>query len=189
MSHWKAVLMITLTVDPKRFASPEDALRHVGEKRKISELIRALVRRKLLRNREFTCTLEFHKKETGGWPHWHLLVESRFIDKHKLQEAWGVGHCWLSKHDFKSIEHAINYATKYIVKTDEAAGEAAADEAAGEAAGDEFLFPDWAMDYVGNLRRFSTSRGLTKTRKYKKRQGTGEKRARKTKTGRQKVEL
>lgn len=179
LSHWDSVLMLTLTVDPAKFESPEAALRHVGEKRKISELIRALVRKGLLKNREFTCTLEFHKPEKGGWPHWHILVESKFIDKHKLQNCWGLGHVWLSKHDFKSVDHAINYATKYIVKTND------------DKANDEFIFPEWAMDYKGNLRRFSTSRGLCKTRKFKKRTSSeGEKkRERKTRTGREKIKL
>ena len=176
LSHWKSVLMLTATVDPKQHESPWEAMELVGKRRAVGKLIARLHKKGVLKNREFTSTLEFHK---SGWPHWHLLVDSRFVCKHLLQKTWGLGHCWVSKHDFKTVEHAINYATKYIVKTTEEEG-------------DEFLFPAWCYDYKGNIRRFSTSRGLCPTRKIKNRRkyddDTQEKRARITKTNRQKVE-
>lgn len=172
MKHWKSVIMLTLTVDPKLFDSPWDALEAVGKKRGISELTKALHRKGQIRSREFTCTLEFHK---SGWPHWHVLVDSNFVDKHVMQSIWKRGNTWVSKHDFATVEHAINYATKYIVKTEE-------DREA-------FTMPGWVLDYKGNIRRFSTSRGLCPTRKHKKKKDDGEvKRVRVRKTGRQRTE-
>lgn len=171
LKHWNSVMMLTLTLDQTKFDSPWDALETVGKKRAVSELIKELNRVGLLKSREFTCTIEFHK---NGWPHYHVLVDCKFLCKHKLQAKWKRGNCWISKHDFKSVEHAINYATKYIVKTTKA------DE-------NEFIFPEWVMDYKGNVRRFSTSRGLCPTRKYKKNHGDGKKRTRITKTGREKI--
>ena len=172
LAGWKNVLMLTLTVDPKEYSSPKEAYEYVGKSRRVAETIRKLNRNGLLPNKHFTLTLEFHK---SGWPHWHVLIESRFVCKHKLQEAWKLGNCWVSKGDFDDVGHAINYATKYIVKT------ADDDE-------NEFLFPDWVLDYEGNMRRFSTSRGLCKPlRKRKKRDPSKKTRARKRRTGRERA--
>ena len=200
-------MMLTLTLDQSAYRDPEDALRTVGELRRIPKMIaklhkiaeykttksfttekaiakhakRLLLRKRCkLRSREFTRTLEFHKPEKGGWPHWHLLVDCKYLCKHLLQETWGLGNCWVSKHEFANVSHAINYATKYIVKTN-----AESDD------DDEFLFPEWVYDYKGNIRRFSTSHGLCPTRKIKNRSkydsNGKDVRVRVTKTGRQKV--
>ena len=202
-------MMLTLTLDQKNYADPEEAMVTVGEIKRIPKLISKLYKissyklskspktekaiekhhnklllkkRCKLRSREYTRTLEFHKPEKGGWPHWHLLVDCPFVCKHLLQAEWGLGHCWVSKHSFANVNHAINYATKYIVKTN----------AEEEDNDDEFLFPEWVYDYKGNVRRFSTSRGLCPTRKIKNRSKYDDPnkdvRARITKTGRQKVE-
>ena len=180
LKHWKSVIMLTMTIDQSKHDSPWGAMELVGRRRAVSKLVAKLHKAGTIASREFTCTLEFHKK---GWPHWHVLVDSKFVCKHLLQKSWGLGHCWVSKHDFKTVEHAVNYATKYIVKTDEETGN-------GE---NEFLFPAWCYDYKGNIRRFSTSRGLCPTRKIKNRSkyddDTQEKRARVTKTNRQKIDM
>lgn len=159
LKHWRSVLMLTLTVDPKRYENAESAFIEIRQKRRVAELIRKLNRDGVLKTREFTKTIEFHK---NGWPHYHLLVEASFVSKYKLQAAWKIGHCWVSKNDFESMDHAINYATKYIVKTDE---------------DDGFAFPDWVLDFKGKVFRFSTSRGLCNTRKQPKRKkkSTGDK--------------
>jgi hypothetical protein len=162
-------MMLTLSIDQELFGSPQEAYEHVGKKRKVSELVRKLHRDGVLISKRFTVTLEFQK---NGWPHWHLLVESRFVPKHELQDAWGLGHVWFSKRDFDDASHAVNYATKYITKT-------AKDQ-------DEFWFPDWVLDYPGNVRRFSTSRGLCPPdRRPAKRQPSGKTRPRITRSGRQ----
>lgn len=177
LAHWKSVMMLTLTLDRSRHESPEAGYRYVGKKRSVSELIKKLHKRKMIRSREFTTTLEFHKVEKSGWPHYHVLVDSSFVDKHELQRLWGLGNCWYSKHEFKSISHAINYATKYISKTSEDDDE-------------EFWFPEWVLDFKGNMRRFSTSRGLCPSGRKRKKKADGEKtRPRIRKTGRQRSEI
>ena len=169
VGQWESVMMLTLTIDQTKFDGPREAYEYVGKKRKISELIRKLHRDKVLITKRFTATLEFQK---NGWPHWHLLVESRFVPKHDLQETWGLGNCHFSKRDFVDSSHAVNYATKYITKTSKE--------------GDEFWFPDWVLDYPGNIRRFSTSRGLCPPdRRPARKKSTGKKRERKRRTGRQ----
>ena len=170
LADWASVIMLTLTVDPSDYEGPEDAYRKIGKQRRVAETIKKLHAREAIKSRRFTQTLEFHK---SGWPHWHVLVESTFVDKHLLQRLWDRGHCWVSKHDFMSVDHAINYATKYIVKTSEE---------------EPFWFPDWVLDYSGNIRRFSTSRGLCPTRKLKKPKHDAKPRIRIRKTARMRSE-
>ena len=170
LRDWKSVLMLTLTLDQKPFDGPEEAYRYIGKKRAVAELMKKLHKGQHVITRRYALAMEYHK---NGWPHYHVLVEGRYVDKHKLQKMWGHGIAYVSKHDFKNVEHAINYATKYISKTDEKGG---------------FWFPDWVLDYKGNIRRFSTSRGLVPTRKQKKK-CSNKARARVTKTGRQRSKL
>jgi len=139
LKKWQAVSMLTLTLDPSKFDGPEQAFREVGKKRWVAECIRKLNRKNLLKSTSWVYALEFHK---SGWPHWHVLVETPFIDKHKLQAAWARGNCWVSRsRGFKNSNHAVHYVTKYAIKSD-----------AG--------FPEWVLNYKGKLRRLSTSRGL-----------------------------
>jgi len=168
LHSWNSVIMLTLTLDPKDYSGPEEAYREVGKKRAVAELMKKLHKRGMVDTREFTLTMEFHK---SGWPHYHVLVRSTFVEKHELQRLWKRGHCWVSKGDFESVEHAINYATKYIVKTSEE---------------EPFWFPEWVLDFKGNLRRFSTSRGLCPTLRNKSKKNPDSKpRIRIRKTARQ----
>lgn len=140
IKQWSCVLMLTFTLDRKLHIDGEAAYRHVQGKRLIAELMRKLDRLQLVKSRRFVYVIEFHKD--GGWPHWHVLVESRYICKHKLQAMWGQGHVWVSRQRrFTSANHAVHYVTKYLAKVDHP-------------------YPDWVLDYKGNFRRFSCSRGL-----------------------------
>ena len=151
ISRWKFVMMLTLTVDQdsevplkwSRYKSPRHAYESIGQKRRVAEMVKALHRDNWLRSRHFVNVIELQK---NGWPHYHVLVESDYVPHAELSRRWGQGHVWFSKRDFEDSSHAVNYVTKYITKTSK-------DE-------DEFWFPDWVLDYPGNFRRFSTSRGL-----------------------------
>ena len=123
----------------------------IGQKRRVAELVRALKRDNWLHSRKYVLVLELQK---NGWPHYHLLVESNYVPHAELAKRWGIGHVWFSKAEFADAGHAVNYVTKYITKT-------AKDE-------DEFWFPDWVLDYGGNFRRFSTSRGLVPSKRKKR---------------------
>lgn len=199
LKHWRDCMMFTLSLDRdgklstsvmskaiasgggKPYDCAETGLEFVQRRRAIPKLIAGLAKRGILKNREYTVTLEFHK---SGWPHWHVLVDARFVCKHKLQDAWGLGVCWFSRPSgFESIEHAINYATKYVVKTTDPNDE--------DDDREEFLFPGWVMDKKTNLRRFSASRELSKRWSRGGRKSTMSdkpKKTRITKTGRQKIE-
>ena len=200
LKHWTDCMMFTLSLDhtgklPTSVLSKaiakgdeppydcaETGLEFVQKRRAIPKLIANLAKRGILKNREYTVTLEFHK---DGWPHWHVLVDARYVCKYKLQDAWGLGVCWFSRPSgFESIEHAINYATKYVVKT--------TDPNDDDDDRDEFVFPGWVMDKKTNLRRFSASRELSKrwSRGGRKRTMSDKpKKTRITKTGRQKIEM
>ena len=171
---WEGVMMLTLTVNPKKFDGPQQAYELIQRKRSVSELMKKLENRRWVMSRRFVVVIEFHQnKAHRGWPHWHLLVESRFVPKHGLQKLWRHGNCWFSKADFVDASHAVNYVTKYITKTSE-------DE------DDEFWFPDWVLDFKGNFRRFSTSRGLVPSKKKGRSVSKGGSRIRRT--GRQRAE-
>lgn len=112
-------VLLTFTVDPKRFESPEKAHDYVKE----SGLIRRTMR--LLDIKTWVWVLEFQK---NTWPHWHLLVdlsERGRLNQDDLRrvwrlwrDKWGVGGFDISKKDrrFKNAAHAMNYITKYLIK-------------------------------------------------------------------------
>ena len=199
LGHWKSCIMFTLSLDrtgnlPKSaiadsilngkalpYCCPESGLEFVQRRRSIPKLIAKLEKSGALKSREYTVTLEFHK---SGWPHWHVLVDSKFVCKHELQRAWKLGVCWFSKpKGFESTEHAINYATKYVVKT--------TDPDDDDDNREEFVFPEWVMDKKTNLRRFSASRELSKRWSRGGRRVLSDDKPTKvriTKTGREKIE-
>lgn len=157
---WKDATMIMLSLDQSKFDSPLEAWNYVRKKRCIAELMRELKRRRLVHGPEWFYAMEFHVK--GGWPHWHLVLHAGFIKYEIVRTIWGRGHVWLSRpRGFKSVDHAINYATKYIAKPDE-------------------VYPDWVLNYPGEIRRFSTSRGLCGPGRKKVAKKTGRTRKRRT---------
>lgn len=160
LAKWEDISMITLTVDQSRFPEgPEAAYRYLQKKRAVAELVKKLVRRKLAYSKKWCYVIEFHRK--GGWVHYHVLVESGFIPHDTLEKLWGKGFVWITRsRSFESSDHAVNYATKYIAKEGE-------------------TFPEWVLNFEGNLRRFSTSRGLCG--EVQSRRGTGEGKKRETK--------
>jgi hypothetical protein len=108
------VQMWTLTVDPKRYESPEAAWRDVGEHRRISEAMRTMGLR------YWAWVLEWHE---SGWPHWHVLVwepvspgKRMYIDHAAMTRAWGIGHTNYKPSRGRSIRHAASYVCKYLTK-------------------------------------------------------------------------
>lgn len=105
------VQMWTLTVDPKRYESPEAAWDDVREKRRIGELMRSM------KQRYWVAVLEWHE---SGWPHWHLLVWAPvtrlYLDHAQVTARWGIGIVRYSGRNGKPMRYAVNYVTKYITK-------------------------------------------------------------------------
>lgn len=120
------VRMWTLTVDPSRFDSPEQAWEFVRDKRKLGELARAMGWS------DYVWALEFHQGEGKAgdrWPHWHVMVVHRstfipFEPHARVQARWGIGLVRYSGHAEKTLrdspEAAAAYVTKYLLKPDPA---------------------------------------------------------------------
>lgn len=115
---FKAPYLLTLTIDPKKFNSPESAHDSVTN----GGFVRRLLR--LLGIRTWVWVLEFQK---SGWPHWHILVdlsERGRLTRAELRRAWrlwrdkwGLGGLDLQERKrFDQAEHAVNYITKYLTK-------------------------------------------------------------------------
>lgn len=155
LSPWSSVFMLTLTLDPELFGSPEEGYRWVRSSRAVSLLVQDLWRRGLIRSRRFFYVLEWTKK---GWPHWHLLVEARYVPHREALELWGrrrppgierkpgrpgLGWVKYSAPKFgRRTVYAANYATKYLIKSP------------------EHGWPAWVMDFEGNIARYGVSRGF-----------------------------
>jgi hypothetical protein len=152
--HFGSLLMITLTVDPKLYPNPEACLRDVRDRRCVAKLVKKLHELGHLRSRRWAFVLEFQRNTE--MPHWHLLVEADFIPFDDLKSVWnafrpkgappvegnapGFGTCRISKSHFSGPSHAANYVTKYLTKM----------PANG--------WPEWVLDFKGQIRLFSTSR-------------------------------
>ena len=155
IKDWKSCLMVTLTVDPKLFENGQAAYLRVRERRALSRLVRSLVKSGHLVSDRYFWVIEFQQ---NGSPHWHVLLETTFCPIERIQELWdrnrpegagpiehnrpGFGFCWISKSDFASMEHAANYATKYCTKPP------------------DHGYPEWVLDFVGRVPKYSTSRGF-----------------------------
>lgn len=161
-ADWKAVQMWTLTVDPDLFdGDPRACFDYVRGRRAISEWIKALKRAGHLIDNRYFCVVEWQK---NGFPHWHILVQARNIPHDYASKMWDrnrpkhlppvdpnsnkpgfgfIGFTTTKKH--QSVDHAVNYATKYCIKYPEEG------------------FPDWVLDYEGRIDRFSASQNFWKT--------------------------
>ena len=154
VASWAAVRMLTLTIDRSKWSGAEAAYHGIQKKRSVAEFVRKLNRPrcKLAASREFFYAIEFHPN-SPEWVHWHLALKpaGRWPNKgahdwipfqNHLAKKWGHGFVQASDcTENMSGEHAMNYLTKYIAKQDVEA-------------------PKWVLDYAGNFRKFSTSRGL-----------------------------
>lgn len=154
---WNHLQMWTLTVDPDLFDTPAQAFLHVRNRRAIGEFVRALWKAGLLENRHYFCAVEWQQRTAMA--HYHLLVQAKHIPFALAAEVWnrnrpegagpvlgprpGFGSIRFSKCRFEGGgEHAANYATKYLVKHP------------------EHGFPDWVLNFPGQIRRYSTSMGF-----------------------------
>lgn len=146
------IQMWTLTVDPKRFEHASEAYIKVAGERMIAELVRQLRKDGVLISRHYFVMLEFHE---SGWPHWHLVLNTKFVDKFRFQEIWNrlgtgdpdenfgfVAFSKGSSKGFQSALHAARYVTKYIIKQP------------------KHGYPSWVMKRSNRIRRYSTSRLL-----------------------------
>lgn len=132
---WTKVRHIVLTVD--RSVPPAAAYDSIRGHKTIPRLVSDLE----LKGEQWLWVLEFH---TGGFPHWHLLVESQrgMIGKRRIESAWAWGLVWESYIKSESHWQAISGYHKskgYL---------------AGESKGHQLELPEWAMDRA-RVRKFA----------------------------------
>lgn len=107
---------ITLTVDPKRFENPGEAVKalYLGYKK----LIQA-IRRDRGKRFEYFSAVEF---TNAGWPHIHILQRGDYIEKAWLVEKWsqfGIGQI-VDIQKIKGKGNVKKYLTKYLSKEGQA---------------------------------------------------------------------
>jgi hypothetical protein len=150
--------MVTLTIDPKQFASPLEAFQYVGKHRCVSLFVRDLKRAGVAMSDRWFSILEFQE---NGMPHYHVLLESSWIDHKVAKRCWDkqgplrpamFGYLRLSKHFYGDVTHAVRYACKYVIKAA------------------RHPMPAWAGDLIV-LRRHSHSHGLIPTEDDRKSSG------------------
>lgn len=159
LQTFSSIMMLTLTVDPLLFPSPQDAYFYIRRKRAIGELMRTLDRSGYLTTRRYFCVVEFQKQTEQA--HFHVLIESGYLPKPVVDARWSLFRpnsagptdpnrpaFGMTRFSVGSFEggpvHAARYATKYLTKTPEQG------------------WPAWVMDLGAARRipRYHTSRGF-----------------------------
>jgi len=124
-------MMLTLTIDPALFESPEAAYRYARERRVISRLMQDLHRAGHLHSRRYFAVVEWQKDTE--MIHFHVLIDATRVPKAAIDAAWSknrpasagprepnrpaFGMTRFSCRRFKGgPEHAACYATKYLLK-------------------------------------------------------------------------
>jgi hypothetical protein len=78
--------MLTLTLDPKHFASPAQAFLYLRKKRCVAELIRSLRKAELLYSDHYFCVIEWQTRSQMA--HFHIAIDAKHIDESWLRARW-----------------------------------------------------------------------------------------------------
>ncbi|MDA8378311.1 MAG: hypothetical protein M0Z50_14910 [Planctomycetia bacterium] len=138
--------LLTLTVDRENFGSCQAAHDFISSMGRIGLLM------KRLGVKLWVWVLEFQQKTGDGWPHWHILVDladcpGGWIDLDRgwkfWRDKWGIGGLDLQlKQRFRLPRHAINYITKYLIKSP------------------KYGYPRWVLESVKAIRLVAAYRKL-----------------------------
>ncbi len=110
-------LFLTLTIDPKLFASEESAFEHARQwMRKVFFKLRHGVEHEgktYAIDAPYCVKVEFHE---SGWVHFHVIfLTHRFLPKELLAELWGLG--WVKVQRINNQD--FHYLLKYVSKPDD----------------------------------------------------------------------
>jgi len=105
--------MITMTIDPKRFANQRAAYDEIKKKRAIPRALESWCNEMGIPNKgQWIAKMELQK---SGWPHWHVLLEVPWefqcAEKGSFDEHWEFG--------FSNVRHrhvSVRYLAKYVAK-------------------------------------------------------------------------
>ena len=132
-------LFLTLTLDPKNYASEETAFEDSRQwMRKVFYQLRHGVEHEgkiYTIDAPYCVKVEFHE---SGWVHYHVIfLTRRFLPKELLAEMWGLG--WVKVQRITSED--FHYLLKYVTKPDD--------------------LPEWVRKRK-RLRVFQTTKGFLK---------------------------
>ena len=156
LRRFRGLMMLTFTVDPELFESPQAAYAYVTTKRCVAVAVQRLDRWGLLHSRDSFAVVEW---QANGWPHWHVLINASHVPFEQLCEAWnrnwrgwrarvdlgrpGFGCVRFSAPRLGDASKAAGYVTAYLTKVPERG------------------YPQWVRDgETRKVRRYSTSRGF-----------------------------
>lgn len=160
LASFRSIQMWTFTVNPAGFPNPEMAFRHVQRKRMLAKWVARMRKLGFLESKRYYWVLEFQQ---NGWPHWHLILETNYVPHDVAWAEWNklgcgdpetnFGYVSFSKgtgsrdkaKQFKNSRHAAYYVMKYVIKEP------------------EYGWPQWVLDYRGNIMRCRGSNGLFKS--------------------------
>lgn len=147
LNTFKTVRMITFTLNPQLFTSPESALRYVRKRRCISECMRSLRKAGLLYSNRYFSVIEWHKR--SDMAHFHVLVDAREINQAYIETRWNcfrpdgsIGDRFGTARITRRLRSILaRYVVKNLVRN------------CNEV-------PTWLLDFEGQVPRFSPSRGF-----------------------------
>lgn len=160
LSTFRAVYMLTLTVDPELFRrgtdpDPEGAYRYLCRKRCVARLVDQLYEAGYLRSKRYFYVVEW--QEHTEFPHFHVVLDAQFIPFREICRCWnsfrppwagpivgkrpGFGSVQFTKRS-TDADGCARYVSKYLTKHP------------------QHGYPAWVMDAEYRIRRFSTSRGF-----------------------------
>lgn len=99
---------ITLTLDPKKFASAESGYHYAKDRMRF--FFRRLRNELGLSDLRFIWKLEFQK---NGWVHWHCLVDYKKLLPHQIVlDCWGLGFVNVKRMEQRSCRYIFKYVAK-----------------------------------------------------------------------------
>lgn len=106
----RPAVFVTLTYRRDEWDGPQSLWRAQSEQRHVRRFIERLAE---ITGDNYTgrwfCKLEF---QTGGWVHWHLLIDAKRIEHSHLQEAWQHGFVWVERATTDTRKYLCKYVSK-----------------------------------------------------------------------------
>ena len=150
----KNSVLLTLTVDPKRFSYNKIAMWESikSEFNRFLTLLRYHLSKYGRVLPPYLATVEAQK---NGNPHIHVVFfgAKRLLDWREIRKYWGLGHTYLNRTtEGKKVRNPVRYITKYITK-------------AVDGSNEEFLLTQ-SLLWLFGIRSYSYSSGLIFPLKY-----------------------
>lgn len=137
VSGW---VMITLTVDRKKYSTPREAYEAIMKD--FPRFSKALARL----NRDVLRWARKMELQADGWPHWHLICNLRKLLRHELPLLDFIWTHGMTNITFLRDSRAVHYALKYCCKPISDYGQEQ----------ENYGLPDWVLDFPTRIRWWQT---------------------------------